>query len=67
MIFSRWIEDTIYCMFYEHDLQGCKEQMEKLKEICMSEINSNKGLKDELTDKKKLRYFITQMMMENIK
>jgi preprotein translocase subunit SecA len=42
------------------------KQMEKLKSICMNEINSHEGLKEELTDEKKLRYFITQMMMENI-
>jgi hypothetical protein len=67
MIFSRWVENTIYSMFYEYDLQGYTEQMKKLKSICMNKINSHEGLREELTDEKKLRYFITQMMMESIK
>ena len=66
MVFSRWIEDTIYSMYYENGCKAQTKQMEKLKSICMNEINSHEGLKEELTDEKKLRYFITQMMMENI-
>lgn len=45
---SKRIEGTIYCMYYEN---GCKtqiKQMEKLKTICMNEINSLDGLEEEL-------------------
>jgi len=66
MVFSRWIEDTIYAMYYEYGCKNQTTQMKKLKSICMNEINSHDGLKEELTDDKKLRYFITQMMMESI-
>lgn len=67
MVWSRKIEDMIYHIYY---MYGCKrqvEQMEKLKHICMNEINSHEDLKNTLANDKSLEYFIIQMALENIK
>ena len=66
MIWSRKIEDMIYHIYYMYDLQNQVKQMEKLKSICMNEINSHPELKQALTDDKTIEYFIIQMALENI-
>ena len=66
MIWSRKIEDMIYHIYYMHDCQNQTKQMEKLKSICINEINSHPELKQALTDDKAIKYFIIQMALENI-
>lgn len=67
MVWSRKIEDMIYHIYYMYDLKNHKVQMEKLKSICMNEINAHPDLKEVLTDNKSIEYFIIQMALENVK
>lgn len=67
MVWSRWVEDTIYHIFYMYDIQGKTEQQKKLKRICMNELNNHPKIKEEISTEKQLEYFIIQIAMENIK
>ena len=67
MVWSRKIEDMIYHIYYMYDCQNQVKQMEKVKSLCMNEINSHPELKQTLTDDKAIKYFIIQMVLENIK
>lgn len=66
MIMSRRVEDMIYHVYY---MYGCKtqtKQMESLKRICMNEINSHEGLREQLNNDSDLRYFVIQMALESV-
>ena len=75
MIWSRAIEDTIYSIYHRYDIQGNKKVMERLKAICMNELNQHPSIKDEIirTGKennntyKIIEYFVIQMALENVK
>lgn len=67
MTWSRWVEDTIYHIFYKYDIQGNYEAQKKLKRICMNELNTHPDIKEELKTSKELKFFIIQMALENIK
>lgn len=66
MVWSRFVEDTIYSLYRKYDIQGNTEQQEKLKHICMNELNSHEDIKANIKDSKQLEYFIIQMALENI-
>ena len=63
---SRKIEDMIFHIYYMYGCKNQVKQMEKLKSICMNEINLHTGLKKTLTDDKSIEYFIIQLALENI-
>ena len=66
MVWSRRVEDMIYHIFYVYDIPHKEEQMKKLKSVCMNEINSTEGLKEELKEDKSLEYFIIQTALQSI-
>lgn len=66
MIWSRWVEDIVYSLYYKYDIAGQKEQQARLKTICMNELNSYKEIKNNIKDQKQLEYFIIQMALENM-
>ena len=67
MVWSRKIEDMIYHIYRKYDSQGLPKQMERLKSICMDELNRFPELKEALTDDSSIEYFIIQMALENIR
>jgi len=66
MVWSRWVEDTIYSLYRQYDLKGCKEQQDRLKSLCVNELNSHKGIKEAIKDSGQMEYFIIQMALENL-
>lgn len=66
MVWSRWVEDVIWRIFYRYDLKNAKEQQEKLKQLCMHEINTYRDIKEEIKNNRQLEYFIIQVALENI-
>lgn len=66
-MWSKWVEDTIYHIFYMYDIQGKTEQQEKLKRICMNELNNHPKIKENIYTGKQLQDFIIQMAMESIR
>ena len=67
MIWSRKIEDIIYHIFYVYDIKNNKNAQEKLKRLCINELNSHPSLKEELKTDKQVEFFVMQMALENIK
>ena len=67
MVWSRWIEDRIYSLYYRYDSHGNDKQMKDLKSLCMHEINTHPELKDALTDDRAVDYFILQVALENVR
>lgn len=66
MVWSRWVEDTIYSLYRRYDLKGCKEQQDRLKSLCVNELNSHEGIKEAIKDSGQMEYFIIQMALENL-
>ena len=66
MVWSKRVEDMIYHIFHMYDITNKVEQMKKLKSVCMNEINSAEGLKEELKEDKSLEYFIVQTALKSI-
>ena len=66
MAWNRKIEDMIYHIYRMYGCKNQTEQMEKLKSVCINEINSHEGLKETLKDDKQIEYFIIQMALESI-
>lgn len=66
MVWSRRVEDMIYHVFYMYGCSSDAEQMATLKAICMSEINSIDGLKEELKEDESLKHFVIQTALKNI-
>ncbi len=66
MVWSRWVEDTIYHIYRMYDIKGETEQQKNLKRICMNELNSHPAIKDEIKTEKQLEFFIIQMALESI-
>ncbi len=66
MELAKWIEDTIYTVYRRYDLKGCKKQQERLKRLCVDEVNSHKGIKDTIKDNNQMEYFVIQMALENM-
>jgi hypothetical protein len=66
VVWSRFVEDTIYSLYRRYDIQGLTKQQEKLKKICMNELNSHEEIKNNIKDQNQLEFFILQMALENI-
>ena len=66
MVWSRWVEDTIYSLYRRYDIKGLEEQQKKLKSICMNELNAHESIKDEIKNDSQLEFFIIQMALENL-
>ena len=67
MVWSRKIENIIYNIFYQYDIHGLKEQQEKLKSLCIQELNAHPEIKQEIKTDKQLEYFVMQVALENVK
>lgn len=66
MVWSRWVEDTIYSLYCRYDIKGLDEQQKKLKSICMNDLNAHESIKDEIKNDSQLEFFIIQMALENL-
>lgn len=66
MVWPRWIEDTIYSLYRQYGLKGCKQQQDRLKSICVNELNSHEGIKEAIKDSGQMEYFIIQMALGNL-
>lgn len=66
MVWSRWVEDTIYSLYRRYDIKGLDEQQKKLKNICMNELNAHEAIKNEIKNDSQLEFFIIQMALENL-
>lgn len=67
MVWSRWIEDTIYHIFYVYDIKSHAESQSKLKALCIKELNAHPSIKEEIKTDNQLKFFIMQIALENLK
>ena len=66
MVWSRWIEDMIYSIYYQYDIHGLSEQQKKLKSLCIKELKAHPEIKGEIKTDQQLKFFIIQVALENI-
>ena len=66
MVWSRWVEATIYSLYRRYDIKGLDEKQKKLKSICMNELNAHESIKDEIKNDSQLEFFIIQMALDNL-
>lgn len=56
MVWSRFVEGTIYSLYRRYDIQGLTKQQEKLKKICMDKLNSHEEIKNNIKDQNQLEF-----------
>ena len=66
MVWSRWVEDIIYQIYYRYDLKGLTDQQERLKSRCLHELKEHPEIKDAIKTNSQMEHFVIQIALENI-